>query len=69
MNELFLTYDNRGFEVAKQESKDACPLSLSRLEWLIEYASHDLDKGFCESFQIYGINGEIIFNSEISEAA
>lgn len=69
MNELFLTYDNRGFEAAKLESKDACPLSIFQIHFLITYATHDLEKGFCKSFQIYGINGEILYNSEKKEAA
>lgn len=69
MNELFLSYDYLGFAVAKIDGDISCPLTLSQISTLIDYASHDLNKGFCKSFQIYGIDGDIIYNSEKQEAA
>lgn len=61
---LFMTYDNQGFEQAVKES-DSSPFLpeeyRSVLSQLIAWAIHDYTKGFCDSFQIYNEQKEIVF--------
>lgn len=64
---LYMSYDLTGFKQAIADGTDELfnhTHSLTeQIGSLIECGEHDLEKGFCSSFQIYSSNGEIIFNS------
>lgn len=63
---LFMSYNHAGFETAKAET-EPCPEG--HIQFLIDWGSHDLSKGFCSSFQIYNELGKVVFSKEFQEAA
>lgn len=54
---FFIGYDNEGFE----EAKKASIIPGNDLEGCIQYALHDLNKGFVDSFQVYNQDGVEVF--------
>lgn len=66
-----MSYDNKGFRDA-QEGTCLTELKSDKeyveaMEFLIIWASHDWSRGYCQSFQIYNQDGEIVFNSEVKD--
>lgn len=70
MMNIFMSYDNTGFQTAVKDS-DPKPFPKEEyyevFEYLLQCGSHDWSSGNCESFQIYNEQGEIIFNSSNRE--
>lgn len=66
---FYYTYDQRGFEVAKQETEQGDELYESDMPFILEFCFHDFNKGFCDSFQIYREDGVLIKDQQRKEAA
>jgi uncharacterized protein YcfL len=66
---LFYVYDNQGFEAAKAQCENEDVILSHETHIIHEMAGHDLSKGFCDSYQVFLENGEIVFNSEMEEVA
>lgn len=60
---LYFTYNEQGFETAKTETESGDPITLDEIRFIFDFATHDLFRGYCQSFQIYTETGALIFDS------
>lgn len=73
MTNLFMSYDNSGFEEAKKLGTDKhfnnSHTLTEQLEQLIVMGNHDLFKCFCSSYEIYDESGALVFRNSLKDAA